>query len=216
MKKNKIIVLVASVLCISSYFLILLFNNRKEVKNNIDNIDKIDKTSSIEEIDEINENSNEIIIDENIIEESSTQIAPQQEETKQNVNVDTNKKRETNSKNIQTPKQNNNKNEQQPVIEKKEESGVVDSSGNAVKEEQVKTVVKQPWEQIGISEYDWYHRPVYDWMRIDYNISKCGSKSSCESLCMNDAEELAFTENVSCIQVYSHSGEYLGEMLKRG
>ena len=52
-------------------------------------------------------------------------------------------------------------------------------------------------------------------MRVDYNVSNCGSVNNCEALCMSDSEELSYTENVSCIQVYSHSGKYLGEMLKR-
>ena len=69
-------------------------------------------------------------------------------------------------------------------------------------------VKKKPWEEAGVSEYDWYHKPVYNWMRVDYPVSNCGSVSSCESQCMKDAEELAFTENVSCIQVHTFSGSY--------
>ena len=83
------------------------------------------------------------------------------------------------------------------------------------KEESKKTIVKEPWEQLGISKEDYENKPLYSWMRVDYNVSNCGSVNNCEALCMNDSEELSYTENVSCIQVYSHSGKYLGEMLKR-
>ena len=66
-------------------------------------------------------------------------------------------------------------------------------------------IEKTPWEKLNISEYDWYHKPVHNWMRVDYNVSNCNTVSNCEALCMKDAEELAYTENVSCIQVYSYS-----------
>ena len=211
--KNKIIIISITVLClvISLIALLLSNNNKKKDKTNID---KIDKTSSIEEKVEVVEEEPIIELEQEIIE--SVQETPVQEEPKQESKQTANKETTVKKKETtQTPKQETKSVEQQPVSEKKEESGVVDSSGNAVKEEQVKTVVKQPWEQIGISEYDWYHKPVYSWMRIDYDVSNCGSKANCEALCMSDAEELAFTENVSCIQVYSHSGAYLGEMLKK-
>ena len=211
--KNKIIIISITVLCLVISLIVLLLSNNNKKKDKT-NIDKIDKTSSVEEKVEVVEEEPIIELEQEIIE--SVQETPVQEEPKQENKQTANKETTVKKKETtQTPKQETKSVEQQPVSEKKEESGVVDSSGNAVKEEQVKTVVKQPWEQIGISEYDWYHKPVYNWMRIDYDVSSCGSKANCEALCMSDAEELAFTENVSCIQVYSHSGAYLGEMLKK-
>ena len=93
---------------------------------------------------------------------------------------------------------------------------IVDIAGDEVEiPNQVKTVVKEPWEKLGISKEEYENKPMYSWMRVDYSVSSCGSVQNCESQCMTDSEELSYTENVSCIEVYSHSGKYLGEMLKR-
>ena len=105
--------------------------------------------------------------------------------------------------------------EQNPDKSDNQESGMIDPNGNIVEEEKSIVIISNPWEQLGISEFDWYHKPVYSWMRVDYDVSNCNSISNCERLCMNDAEELAYIENVSCIQVHTYSGNYLGEMLKR-
>ena len=128
-------------------------------------------------------------------------------------NNETSKEKENTTNKNNEPAQNNPSSNNQSS--ENNESGVIDQNGNAHQEEKVIVIEKTPWEKLNISEYDWYHKPVHTWMRIDYNVSTCNSVSNCESLCMRDAEELAYTENVSCIQVYSYSGNYLGEMLKR-
>ena len=139
--------------------------------------------------------------------QSNNETITSNNNVKPNNSIPDNKK-QNEKKNVQAnPSKSNN--------DEKEESGVVDSNGNNQPVEKNYVVDKTPWEKAGVSEYDWYHKPVHTWMRVDYSVHTCGSVSNCESLCMNDAEELAYTENVSCIQVYTYSGSYLGEMLKR-
>ena len=102
-------------------------------------------------------------------------------------------------------------------ITKKQEAsiGIVDPEGNNKTIDTIKSVDSEPWVKAGVSKEDYYNKPVYSWARVDYPVSKCNSIEKCESLCMKDAEELAYTENVSCIQIFTYSGTYLGEMLKR-
>ena len=151
--------------------------------------------------------------EEKIQEQSKQKKEPISESNKNNSNST---KTEIKTKTESTKNDSEKKEVKNVVEEKKEiESGTVDSSGNEVKEEPKKTIVKEPWEQLGISKEDYENKPLYSWMRVDYNVSNCGSVNNYEALCMNDSEELSYTENVSCIQVYSHSGKYLGEMLKR-
>ncbi len=139
--------------------------------------------------------------------QSNNETITSNNNVKPNNSIPDNKK-QNEKKNVQAnPSKSNN--------DEKEESGVVDSNGNNQPVEKNYVVDKTPWEKAGVSEYDWYHKPVHTWMRVDYSVHTCGSVSNCEALCMNDAEELAYTENVSCIQVYTYSGSYLGEMLKR-
>lgn len=178
-------------------------NKKYEVKNNETGEtkeDKIDKTTS----EEVKEESKEEKSVNSYEKKNNNSSGNNKVITKSN---NANKESSNTSTNISTSNANSNKSNS--------ESGVIDPNGNAKKEEKVIVIKKQPWEEAGVSEYDWYHKPVHSWMRVDYNISKCGSISNCETLCMKDAEELAYTENVSCIQVYTYSGSYLGEMLKR-
>ena len=139
--------------------------------------------------------------------QSNNETITSNNNVKPNNSIPDNKK-QNEKKNVQANSSKSNNDE-------KEESGVVDSNGNNQPVEKNYVVDKTPWEKAGVSEYDWYHKPVHTWMRVDYSVHTCGSVSNCEALCMNDAEELAYTENVSCIQVYTYSGSYLGEMLKR-
>ena len=178
-------------------------NQKYEVKNNEtdeNRKDKIDKTPSEEAKEEVKEEKSV-----NLNEKKNNNSSSNNKVTTKSNNA--NKGNLNTSTNTGTPNANSNK--------PNSESGVVDSNGNAKQEEKVIVIKKQPWEEAGVSEYEWYHKPVHNWMRVDYNVSNCGSISNCEALCMKDAEELAYTENVSCIQVYTYSGSYLGEMLKR-
>ena len=113
---------------------------------------------------------------------------------------------------------NNDKNYNSPSSEstaQEESGGIVDSSGNNKPIENVTTIDDEPWVKAGVSKDDYFTKPVYPWATIDYEVSKCKSLEECEALCMKDAEKLAFTEDVSCIQIYSYSGKYLGEMLQK-
>ncbi len=172
---------------------------------------KIDEVSYEEELKE------EPKIDESKSEDITETKEVKTEEKKETTTKKNNNSSDSNKSNTSTPKKEEHNEPKQDTVpnNNSSESGVVDSNGNNLPEEHNVVVDKKPWEKAGVSEYDWYHKPVHNWMRVDYNVSNCNTVSNCEALCMKDAEELAYTENVSCIQVYSYSGNYLGEMLKR-
>lgn len=173
---------------------------------------KIDEVSYEEELKEekIEDESESLEIKEQV-KDPSREKQSEEKTSPNNSNSSSNSKSQSNtSKKAENPTIQHNQSESA-----KTESGVVDSNGNNIPEEHNVVVDKKPWEKAGVSEYDWYHKPVHSWMRVDYSVHTCGSISNCEALCMNDAEELSYTENVSCIQVYTYSGSYLGEMLKR-
>ncbi len=211
-KKIIIVVLVLVVLGIGFYFK----DDIAKIKHYVYPIQSSKKLETKEKIEKeqiVQEDSKEEINEEKI--ESKEEVknnnnSSKKETTKSNKN---NTKTETKTETINNQKAEQPK--QDPPKNNNQESGAVDSNGNEVKEEKAIVVNKTPWESLGISEYDYYHKPVYSWMRVDYPVSSCGSVTNCESQCMNGAEELSYTENVSCIQIYSYSGSYLGEMLKR-
>lgn len=170
---------------------------------------KIDEESIVSEpIEEKKEESKSEVIEEpkeeKVENKQETKTTPKQSNTSS-----ASKSESKNNPTKIEPKTNNQ------TTNSSSESGVVDSNGNNIPEEHNVVIDKKPWDKAGVSEYDWYHKPVHSWMRVDYSVHTCGSVSSCEAQCMNDAEELSYTENVSCIQVYTYSGSYLGEMLQR-
>lgn len=121
-----------------------------------------------------------------------------------------------NSSNQPTKKAEINPKKETPISKKQEAAiGVVDPEGNNKTIDTVKSIDSEPWVKAGVSKDDYYNKPVYSWARIDYPVSQCKSLKECESLCMKDAEPLSYTENVSCIEIYTYSGTYLGEMLKK-
>lgn len=74
---------------------------------------------------------------------------------------------------------------------------------------------KTAWEELGISEYDYYHKPMWSWARIDFSIEVYKTYEKTREACISKGEEY-FEQGLgySCTSINSYSGDYLGEMLK--
>ncbi len=192
--------------------------NNKKI--DIDKKEEASSTQTVYESIENNKKENDIATKESKEESRNDEITIKSSNTIKN-NDSQPKKQDTkvDKKPVSSEKNNDKKTTEikpnKKQSEKKEESGVIDPNGKSIETENTKTIEPEPWTKIGLSKEDYYSKPVHSWMRVDYPVSSCENISKCESLCLNDAEELAYTENVSCIQVYTYSGSYLGEMLKR-
>lgn len=81
------------------------------------------------------------------------------------------------------------------------------------KEEEVKP--KIAWEELGISEYDYYHKPMWSWGRVDFSIETYKTYEKTREACITKGEEY-FKQGLgySCTSINSYSGDYLGEMIK--
>ena len=81
------------------------------------------------------------------------------------------------------------------------------------KEEEVKP--KTAWEELGISEYDYYHKPMWSWGRVDFSIETYKTYEKTREACITKGEEY-FEQGLgySCTSINSYSGDYLGEMIK--
>ena len=105
--------------------------------------------------------------------------------------------------------------------EKKEEKKSEENKNNNIK--QNTTVVEEPksedkknaWDELGISEYDYYHKPMWSWQRIDYSIDEYKTEQKTKEACLSKGDEY-FKQGIgySCTSVNSYAGTYLGEMLK--
>lgn len=85
-----------------------------------------------------------------------------------------------------------------------------DSTSKVENEENI-----SPWDDLGITEYDYYNKPMWNWARVDYSIKEYGTQEKTYNACIeagNSMEDdiLSF----SCTSINSYSGDYLGEMLR--
>lgn len=74
------------------------------------------------------------------------------------------------------------------------------------------------WEELGISEYDYYHKPLWSWARIDFSIDDYGTEENTKNACVSKGNKLMEESQeglgFSCQSIFSYAGNYLGEMMK--
>lgn len=68
------------------------------------------------------------------------------------------------------------------------------------------------WDELGITENEYYNSPAWRWARVDFAIEKYGSQEKCLNACIEYGESTGM--GYSCSTINSYSGRYLGEMLK--
>lgn len=68
------------------------------------------------------------------------------------------------------------------------------------------------WEELGMTEDEYYNKPAWSWARVDFPVEKYGSEEACFNACIKYGEESEM--GFSCSTINSASGRYLGEMIK--
>lgn len=68
------------------------------------------------------------------------------------------------------------------------------------------------WDELGITENEYYNSPAWSWASVDFAIEKYGSQEKCLNACIEYGESTGM--GYSCSTINSYSGRYLGEMLK--
>ena len=203
--KKIIIIVLSFILSLGIGYFIFFFNHsksedfldNKEVEINSVN-EKIEISESLDENDEVEHE--EVQTDKE--EENKSNNKESKEESK-NSSVDTKKDTITNN----VPKVEDKK---EPTIkEEKKEEIIVDK----VVEEEVKELTA--WEELGITESDYYNKPMWSWARIDFSIKDYKTYEKTREACITRGEEY-FKEGLgySCTSINSYSGDYLGEMIK--
>lgn len=158
---------------------------------------KLDKTSeSGTNYNKIEIKDNDISDDESNIDETIEESPIQEEIPKPEVNRQPEEKKE-NKKSDNSTKNNNTKQNTTVVEEKKQD------------------VKKEAWEELGISEYDYYHKPMWSWARVDFSIDEYKTEQKTKEACESKGQEY-FEQGLgySCTSINSYAGTYLGEMLK--
>lgn len=103
-------------------------------------------------------------------------------------------------------------------IKEKQETKIEESKAEInTNSQSIQEPVKQEetvWESLGISEYDYYHKPMWSWARIDYSIDDYGSFEQTHQACIDAGNKLDNILSFSCTTINSYSGDYLGDMLR--
>lgn len=199
--KKIVIIFIVILLSLSGMFGIYKFYNSKKIDNKTtENIIKKNDEKKIEK-DKASETK-----DDN--QEVKDSLKNEEEQNENNENNKTESKPESN-------KTENNNQVVQSNTKKEEQSKQNVTKSETSKVEQPK-VEKKPWEELGISENDYYNKPMWNWMTIEFDVNTYGSQSAAESACRDSGNKKAEVEGLgfSCTNVLSYSGKYLGEHIK--
>jgi len=202
--KKIIIIVLSFILLLGISYFIFFFNHfkseevldNKEVEiNNVNNNNVI--SESLDKNDEVEHEE----VQNNKEEENKSNNKEQKDESINN-SVDT--KKDTVIK-------------ESPKVESKKESTKEEPKEEVIVDKVVIEEVKEMtvWEELGITEYDYYNKPMWSWARIDFSIKDYKTYENTREACIIKGEEY-FKEGLgySCTGINSYSGDYLGEMLK--
>lgn len=169
--------------------------------------------------DPIPNNNIQDVIDKDSNKDNSNSIT--NEEQKNNVPI----KEEQTSNIDEKPKvENNTSNNEKPKKENKptnpSNSGTTTTTPNyqPPKDEEKPPKEQTAWEELGISEYDYYHKPVWSWARIDFSVDDYGTEENTKNACISKGNKLMKESQeglgFSCQGILSYAGNYLGEMME--
>lgn len=112
------------------------------------------------------------------------------------------------------PVEHNEDNKPSNSNEKNEDNNTKMDTTVVEKSENVQTKENE-WDKIGISEEDYYHKPMWSWARIDFLVEEYKTEEKTKEACVKKGQEV-FEQGLgySCTSINSYSGAYLGEMFK--
>lgn len=138
--------------------------------------------------------------------ELSTEIVDtkKMEQSKESPKQNTETQKQTISVNTEEVKKNDEVKENNEEVVKQEEQ----------KEETIKETPKkiEIWDELGITEYEYYNTPMWKWATVDFSIEKYGTQDACFNACTEYGEATGM--GYSCSIINSYSGRYLGEMIE--
>lgn len=231
MKRKKIIVLLSIlfILVIGIFVFFFTADGVLKEKDHNTSYEKSEYNEDIETLTEENSTNENKTTDQNTnSNESDTEELKKEEPPISNNKVQHNssvKKDDKNSKQNSTDS-NTKKENKVEINDNKENSNNSNSSNSSTTpEEKVENndtasknenndTTPKVWEELGMSEYDYYNKPIWNWATITHsNLDSCiadGEKAKQEELNKGSGKAVLY----NCYHLYSHSGKYLGEMLE--
>ena len=152
--------------------------------------------------------------------EHKSDLSKEQEKENIDASSETEKnKEETSNKDINSTEENKtsvkeNTNYTQQTENKKNEQDNISQNAQTPSTDNVKK--ENPWDSLGITEYEYYNSPAHSWAKLQFKISDYGSREATEKACHeygdNNKPEGRF--GYWCLSVNSYSGDYLGEEIE--
>ena len=203
--KLKLLTFILVLLGISIYIVPNIITNKSN-ENNKNLSSEVIKYQEIKENNEkkeviINESSNEPITNN---EQSNNKTSGSSSNPASDINKDDKKSNTNINSNV--------------VKENKVEydSTQVENNSTQVENNSTQEVEKEnPWDDLGITEYEYYNKPMWSWARVDYSIKDYVTQELTQKACIDAGNNML--ENIlsfSCTSINSYSGDYLGEMLR--
>ena len=203
--KLKLLTFILVLLGISIYIVPNIITN----KSNENNKNLSSEVIKYQELKENNEKK-EVIINES----SNEPIANNEQSNNKTSGSSSNPASDTNK----VDKKSNTNINSNVVKENKVEydSTQVENNSTQVENNSTQEVEKEnPWDDLGITEYEYYNKPMWSWARVDYSIKDYVTQELTQKACIDAGNNML--ENIlsfSCTSINSYSGDYLGEMLR--
>lgn len=187
-----------------------------DIDSNLDNVTDVDNNTTLSDNKNTASNKEQLTVkNENSKVESNTS---KKEETKQE-NNNSSSHQENNVSNNTTDNDSSNNNSNSTTNDSPPTSNN-DNNNSKPETPKVDEPSKDPtaWEELGISEYDYYHKPIWSWARIDFSVDDYGTEENTHNACISKGnqfmEESTNGLGFSCQSILSYAGNYLGEMMK--
>lgn len=201
MKKR--IILILFIVLIFSIVLLFIFLPKKENHKKNTNSKKTKVETKVDKFDKKEDKKDELEF-ETI-------------EVKEDINKDDNNNTEKKDENVITNQQPEEPVYVAPVVEQPQ-TQVVQPEPIPISqpEPQSQPVVQQNniWDELGITEYEYYHSPMWSWARVDFKIEDYGTFEATHQACIDAGYNTKDYFSFSCSNINSYSGDYLGDMLE--
>lgn len=196
--KNKRVYIVILLLVIVSLIGVGYYICKKDSSAEVMDTNKNGRIDELKKEDITNDGESK---EDEVIEEKTNDTSKNDNNESDTSNIET-PKTATNETIHDTPKVEDNSNAQNNKVEEKPQQ--------QAEEQKVKTA----WEELGISEYDYYNSPMWSWARVDYSIKDYGSFENTHQACIDAGNSIEDITSFSCTNINSYSGNYLGDMLR--
>ena len=187
---KKIILISTSIVLILLITMLSLYTNKNNNKDEQTELKEIKKEIVNEKESDFSE--------ETITENNEDNITVEPDFS--NSNIESNKNNLESNSNVGS----NILNGESKVVEKKKEEPIINDAKTKI----------SAWEELGISEYDYYNKPMWSWATVDYSIKDYGNYTNTHQACIDAGNKLEDILSFSCTTINSYSGAYLGDMLR--